>query len=221
MPWGTSIKALRLRQGLKQAALAELLSLDQATVSRWERGQSTPTIAVQRQVRRKLEEICGGAPLLQDLFERVVSSPYRVLLTDVGSFKTVAASQSALQYFGLGDRYPDYDWASHQPTQQQSYVYEVLVEKNKLFSDPTIHEVDACVALRMPDGEVMKNSATYYPIRVEGGTARLLIRQHGKTVYEGDEGSLVVRRVTSPPEMISIPRDTFAVQHSQTQNAAQ
>ncbi|QGH74812.1 helix-turn-helix protein [Bacteriophage DSS3_MAL1] len=214
MDWGTSIKALRLRQGLKQAALADMLGLDQATVSRWERGASTPTIAVQKQVRRKIEEISGDAPILQDLFERVVSSPFKVILTDVASFKTVAASGPALEYFGLGDRYPDYDWAAHAPTKQQSYVYDVLVDRKKMFSDPTIHCVESCVALRMPQGEVMCNCATYYPVRVEGGTARLLIRLHGKQPYEGGEGSLIVHRVTGPPEVITIPEDPVAARRA-------
>lgn len=214
MDWGTTVKALRLRQGLKQAALAEMLGLDQATVSRWERGASTPTVAVQRQVRRKLEEISGDVPVLQDVFERVVSSPYRVLISDVGSFKTVAASDSALEYFGLGDSYPDYDWEQHSPTSQQKFVYDVLVKQQKMFSDPTIHFVESSLALRMPKGEVMFNCSTYYPVRVEGGSARMLIRLHGKTKYSGGEGSLYVHRVTGPTEHIRIPEDKAAQKQS-------
>jgi DNA-binding XRE family transcriptional regulator len=41
------IMRLRVKQGLSQAALAELLNVDQATVSRWERGQQMPTRALQ------------------------------------------------------------------------------------------------------------------------------------------------------------------------------
>lgn len=36
----TEIRSFRQRMGLKQGALADLLGVDQATVSRWERGQS-------------------------------------------------------------------------------------------------------------------------------------------------------------------------------------
>lgn len=46
----TEIRSYRRRMGLKQGALADLLGVDQATVSRWERGQSP----IDRTVLRKL-----------------------------------------------------------------------------------------------------------------------------------------------------------------------
>ena len=46
MEWAESVKNYRIKNGLKQAALAEDLGVDVTTVSRWERGLSKPTKAV-------------------------------------------------------------------------------------------------------------------------------------------------------------------------------
>lgn len=53
MEWAASIRRLRQSNGWKQAVLAELLGVDQATVSRWERGLQTPEVTM----RRKLVEL--------------------------------------------------------------------------------------------------------------------------------------------------------------------
>jgi DNA-binding XRE family transcriptional regulator len=46
--WGNEIKAFRIRNSLKQAALAELVGVDTATISRWERGRDRPSLAYQK-----------------------------------------------------------------------------------------------------------------------------------------------------------------------------
>jgi transcriptional regulator with XRE-family HTH domain len=44
--FGAVLKALRENAGLSQAELAERLNVDQASVSRWERGQGEPGISL-------------------------------------------------------------------------------------------------------------------------------------------------------------------------------
>ena len=51
------IKELRLRLGLSQQALSELIGVGLCTVNRWERGHKRP----QRMAQRKLEELAGKA----------------------------------------------------------------------------------------------------------------------------------------------------------------
>lgn len=51
LDWARHIREYRLLHGLKQSALAERLGVDQATISRWERGLQQPDLAVQRKLR--------------------------------------------------------------------------------------------------------------------------------------------------------------------------
>jgi transcriptional regulator with XRE-family HTH domain len=44
--FGEVLKELRAKAGLSQKALAEALDVDQATVSRWERGEREPWLSI-------------------------------------------------------------------------------------------------------------------------------------------------------------------------------
>lgn len=46
--WPTILKGIRRARGLKQAALGELLGVDQSRVSRWESGKECPNIGAQK-----------------------------------------------------------------------------------------------------------------------------------------------------------------------------
>lgn len=49
--WGLWIRQLRAKHNLKQAALAEMVGVDQATVSRWEAGRTAPDAQMQGRIR--------------------------------------------------------------------------------------------------------------------------------------------------------------------------
>lgn len=51
MNWHNLIKGHRHRNGLKQEVLALQLGVNQATISRWERGIDIPNVAMQRRLR--------------------------------------------------------------------------------------------------------------------------------------------------------------------------
>ncbi len=72
-PWPALVKRLRFLSSLKQDELAQQLGVDQATVSRWERGTYAPDIPVQKRLRdmlHRLEPIIGPAAV-----EAMSSSP--------------------------------------------------------------------------------------------------------------------------------------------------
>ena len=55
--WPALIKRLRFLASLKQCELAQQLGVDQATVSRWERGVYVPDIQLQRVLREKFRDL--------------------------------------------------------------------------------------------------------------------------------------------------------------------
>jgi len=63
MDWAAIVSWVRERQGLKQAAFAHLMDVDQATVSRWECRKQTPCLAI----RNKLTQIVAQMDPDQDL----------------------------------------------------------------------------------------------------------------------------------------------------------
>lgn len=141
---------------------------------------------------------------MEGLFQSVVGSSLPCVLTAPGSFKTVAASVPALEYFGLGDRYPDYDWAAAAPTPHQTYIYSTLMTERRLFHDRTIYRVDSSVSLRLPSGQVVRNRATYFPVCTNDSDLRLIIHLEGKEPYDGGEGHLTLHRATHGPEHLTI-----------------
>ncbi len=56
-PWPRLVKRVRFLSSLKQDELAQQLSVDQGTVSRWERGTSAPGIPVQKRLRDMLHRL--------------------------------------------------------------------------------------------------------------------------------------------------------------------
>jgi transcriptional regulator with XRE-family HTH domain len=49
--WPTFVRRYRLRHGLSQMDMAALMSVSQRTISRWERGEDTPSVAQQKRLR--------------------------------------------------------------------------------------------------------------------------------------------------------------------------
>lgn len=62
--WGAQLRRFRRLRSLKQTALAELIGVDQATVSRWERGQQSPDLGMQQRLRDLLRRIEPGEEVL-------------------------------------------------------------------------------------------------------------------------------------------------------------
>lgn len=81
--WRTQLRLLRRYHGLKQAVLAEMLNVDQGTISRWERGVSEPDLSRRKRLRDLMWKF--GTRLECDV-QRLMASPF-------GS-KTIASTKS-------------------------------------------------------------------------------------------------------------------------------
>jgi transcriptional regulator with XRE-family HTH domain len=55
--WGGQLRRFRRLRSLKQTALAELIGVDQATISRWESGRQNPDLAMQHRLRDLMRRI--------------------------------------------------------------------------------------------------------------------------------------------------------------------
>jgi transcriptional regulator with XRE-family HTH domain len=83
--WRTQLRLLRRYHGLKQAVLAEMLNVDQGTISRWERGVSEPDLSRRKRLRDLMWKF--GTRLECDV-RRLMASPF-------GS-KTIASTESII-----------------------------------------------------------------------------------------------------------------------------
>lgn len=83
--WKTQLRLLRRYHGLKQAVLAEMLNVDQGTVSRWERGVSEPDLSRRRRLR----------DLMWKFSTRLECDVRRLMASPFGS-KTLASTNSII-----------------------------------------------------------------------------------------------------------------------------
>lgn len=67
--FGQRVRHQRRAQGLKQLVIAQAMNVDQATVSRWEAGQSLPDIEIQQAVYKLLSRSKSNDSTLRRLVE--------------------------------------------------------------------------------------------------------------------------------------------------------
>ncbi|MEX0319659.1 MAG: helix-turn-helix domain-containing protein [Ruegeria sp.] len=89
--FGKRLRRLRRSVGLKQSALADLLSVDQTTVSRWENGVQRPAPDLQRSVFKTLAPVGPNDSALKRL---VVNSTECIHLVEEASHICLAYSAS-------------------------------------------------------------------------------------------------------------------------------
>jgi len=92
--WKTFVLRYRLRHGLSQMRMAELIGVAQRTVSRWERGEDHPSAAQQKRLRDLGWEPVGS--LFQSLAASVPVCPAPRALTRHAGLTLLALSGPAL-----------------------------------------------------------------------------------------------------------------------------
>ncbi len=99
--FGTRLKRVRTAVRLKQQGLADLLGVDQTTVSRWESGLQTPESDVQAEAFQTLMPYRSDDAALRRLVE---TSPECVHLVDEATHVCLAYSASRARDWKVGQR---------------------------------------------------------------------------------------------------------------------
>jgi DNA-binding XRE family transcriptional regulator len=96
--WTTQLRRFRRQRALKQVALADMLGVDQATVSRWESGRQSPDLGMQRRLRSLMQQ---AGPRQEVLLRHWIDTAVGFTsLTDENRV-AVAASPSFCAYHGV------------------------------------------------------------------------------------------------------------------------
>ncbi len=92
--WRELIKRYRLRHGLSQQRMADLMGVSQRTISRWERGDDNPGIAQQKRLRDI--GLAPPAALMHRLAASIAYCPAPRALSRTPRLELQALSQSAI-----------------------------------------------------------------------------------------------------------------------------
>lgn len=93
--WTEIVKRYRVRHGLSQAEMAELMKVSQRTISRWERGEDSPGI----QFKKRLRDLTIDPPeqFLRALTAAVINCPAPRALSRSQSLTLMAVSGPAIE----------------------------------------------------------------------------------------------------------------------------
>lgn len=91
--WRDQIRRYRRVHGLTQAALGEQLNVEQATVSRWERGTHVPELGMQRRLRDLMRDPSSRSDLA--FFHRIQCALSAVKVANRSAVNMAASAQAA------------------------------------------------------------------------------------------------------------------------------
>jgi DNA-binding XRE family transcriptional regulator len=92
--WSALIKRYRLRHGLTQGRMAAVVGVSQRTISRWERGEDTPSLECQRHLRDIGWQPPGS--LVESLAAAIPHCPFPRALSRTPNLRLEAVSHPAL-----------------------------------------------------------------------------------------------------------------------------
>jgi DNA-binding XRE family transcriptional regulator len=93
--WSGLIKRYRLRHGLTQGRMASVVGVSQRTVSRWERGEDTPNLALQMRLRDLGWQPQGS--LIASLAASIPHCPFPRALSRTQNLRLQALSNPAIE----------------------------------------------------------------------------------------------------------------------------
>ncbi len=205
--WGAEIRRFRRLRAIKQTALADILGVDQATVSRWEGGRQIPDLGVQRRLRALMQ----GTGSQDDSLHRhwVDGSVGDTMLLDA-TRTILAASPEACRRHGAGARATALVGRSAAPlfTEELETLWWQIVERGFFEGEiasaavvsraNTLADPAAAVAVRQ----------VWTPVAVSSG--EVLQRVDSATLSETEYGPARARnggalRVVTMDDLASVP----------------
>ena len=205
MDWSSSIRGARNRLGVKQGRFAELLGVDQATVSRWERGNHTPPMATQQMYMRRLAVFDPFGRVSQRLVARVRATDQNVILTKPGSLKREVMSKSAERYLGLEGRGPGDPWWDEPRSEMFDLAAGELTGFLTIIQDQMIQRFETWLNVSRPNLPDIMTRTTTIPYHCGEPSPRLLVYQEHSELDTGQAGYIKVHRLLMPTETITIP----------------
>jgi len=170
MHWASQLKRYRRNNGLTQIALAEMLNVEQATISRWERGVHEPDLGFQRRLR----SLIFGRGINSDHFimQNVLHSPFAVKIANRHG-QNLAASRTAAALHGVEQSF--LATANYRP-----YFTEALERHWKMaidvgFFDGDVAGVEVCNPWMPIGGGVQRICVSYWmPTQLSDGEIVLI-----------------------------------------------
>lgn len=193
--WSALIKRYRVRHGLTQGRMAAVFGVSQRTISRWERGDDTPSLEWQRQLRD-----LGWQPpgtMLASLAASIPHCPFPRALSRTQNLRLLALSQPAIE-----KRPSVVEWIGRDLALIASGVLEEMLDDGRLQMSIANREIASVIATTRS----VLRTAEHGSI----GTYRTVV------TYFFHEGTLYSDAVSSPapPDTPlgykAVPMDEFA-----------
>lgn len=157
------LRRVRIANGITQLQLAELLGVEQATISRWERGSQKPDASTQDRIRELLFH--GRVPQDAVLFHSVRTSPSgRILFSRQGIILAASAAAGGPLIEGM----PTARFRTE--TTEEAWT---RAERAGFF-DGDVASVQFVSDLVAPGGIAMLVQYCWYPARMTDGTTHVL-----------------------------------------------
>lgn len=159
-PWHEKLRAFRAARGLTQVALAEMLGVDQATVSRWERGTVAPDFSAQRRLR---DLILGEQAGVARQLVRLIRGARSPMAAWDENFVRLAASPPIIQALALPlNQIEGVDVRPHF-TEDHEAVY-AAADKHGGFFSGEFAVAESFVRLKTHSNEIRFSSSRFVPM---------------------------------------------------------
>ncbi|MGF1620796.1 MAG: helix-turn-helix transcriptional regulator [Rhodomicrobiaceae bacterium] len=161
--WSAIVRNYRLRHSLTQSRLGLMLGVSQRTVSRWERGQDTPSLTLQKRLRDLSRS--PDSLLAKRLFAAVENCPAPRALSRFPSLRLLALSPAAIR-----KRPTITEWIGHDLTRIASGVLAEMLDDQILQKSIANGEI-ACVrtttrsvlrTVEAPSIQTYRTTITYF-----------------------------------------------------------
>ena len=219
--WSNEIFRFRQQHSLKQAVFAEMVGVDQATVSRWEKGCHSPDSMMQRrilaliqrtptqqQLHRYLVRTALSAVVLLDINRTIIAASARYCEAHGLAHAEVIGRSASPIYNEEGNRF--WQCAREYGLYRGALASATLVTLTNALSGrkPNIFTKEIWTLIRQPDGETVLRGerrhlaeGDFARARDENGGPMRFVTMEELVRYEKVDGGIVLRRSPAPKDV--------------------